>query len=97
MPPSAREPSGTTVLVLCGLTLAIYPVHYDGLINRGELTERALAFLTARNLGLLALVGTLVVTAPKWLGWLLRAGIRIAVQLAILGLVLRYVSSFWPF
>ena len=48
-------------------------------------------------LGLLALVGTLVVTAPKWLGWLLRAGIRIAVQLAILGLVLRYVSSYWPF
>ena len=44
------------VLVLCGLTLAIYPVHYDGLVNRGELTERALAFLTARNLGLLALV-----------------------------------------
>ncbi len=39
-----------------GLTLAIYPVHYDHLLQRSPLTDRALLFLTLRNIGLLALV-----------------------------------------
>lgn len=44
------------VLVLCALTTAIYPVHYAGLIERGDVTDRALVLLTLRNVGLLALV-----------------------------------------
>lgn len=45
------------VLVLSALTTAVYPVHYGGITSReGELTERALALLTARNVGLLVLV-----------------------------------------
>ncbi|MDO5535834.1 MAG: hypothetical protein Q4F65_14445, partial [Propionibacteriaceae bacterium] len=44
------------VLALCCLTLAVYPVHYAGVTQRGPLTDRALLLLTVRNLGLVALV-----------------------------------------
>ena len=44
------------VLVLCGLTTAVYPVYYGGITGRGDHTDRALALLTARNLGLMVLV-----------------------------------------
>ncbi|MFP5416337.1 MAG: glycosyltransferase 87 family protein [Actinomycetes bacterium] len=43
-------------LVLCVLTTAIYPVYYGGITGRGAETERALALLTLRNVGLVALV-----------------------------------------
>lgn len=43
-------------LGLCTLTLAVYPVYYDHLLQRSPLTDRALLLLTLRNVGLLALV-----------------------------------------
>lgn len=43
-------------LGLCTLTTAVYPVYYDHLLQRSPLTDRALLFLTLRNIGLLALV-----------------------------------------
>lgn len=44
------------VLVLCGLTTAIFPVYYDSLLARSAQTRRALLLLAWRNVGLLVLV-----------------------------------------
>ncbi len=44
------------ILVLAALTTAVYPVYYGGVTGRGDHTERALALLAARNLGLVAFV-----------------------------------------
>ena len=44
------------ILVLAALTTAVYPVYYGGVTGRGELTDRALGLLVARNVGLLMLV-----------------------------------------
>lgn len=44
-----------------------------------------------------AIAAGLLRMAPAAISGLIRAGIRLAFQLAILGLVLGYVSRFWPF
>nr|WP_269779493.1 glycosyltransferase 87 family protein [Propioniciclava soli] len=44
------------LLVLCLLTTAVYPVFYGGLTSVNDHTSRALALLTARNLGLVGFV-----------------------------------------
>lgn len=46
----------TAVLVLAALTTAVYPVHYGGITGRGDGTERVVALLALRNVGLLAFV-----------------------------------------
>lgn len=51
------------VLVLCVLTTAIYPVSYGGLIGVGDRTSAAIAVLTVRNLGLVALLAWTAVLA----------------------------------
>lgn len=45
------------VVALCVLTTAVYPVFYGGLTGVNEYTPRALALLTARNVGLLVFLG----------------------------------------
>ncbi len=44
-------------VVLCVLTTAVYPVHYDALLTVGDDTPRAIALQTARNAALVAFVG----------------------------------------
>lgn len=60
--PADRPPAApalltfAAVLALAALTTAVYPVHYGGVTGRSDVTDRAVALLVVRNVGLLAFV-----------------------------------------